>query len=92
MAGDAHAPRWLRWHAWLVYGFLLAPIAVLVVFSFSASRFSAVWGGFTLDWYARLAHNERINFNAGDHSISESMACADYLRVEQPELGTFAEA
>lgn len=39
----------------------------------------------------RLAENETINFNAGDHSISVSMPYADYVRVEQPELGTFAE-
>lgn len=57
---DLHAPRWLRWHAVVVYAFLLTPVVVLVVFSFSASRFSAVWGGFTVDWYLRLAHNERV--------------------------------
>jgi spermidine/putrescine transport system permease protein len=57
---DVHAPRWLRWHATGVYAFLLAPIVVLVVFSFSASRFSAVWGGFTVDWYLRLVDNERV--------------------------------
>jgi spermidine/putrescine transport system permease protein len=57
---DVHAPRWLRWHAIAVYAFLLAPIVVLVVFSFSASRFSAVWGGFTVDWYLQLASNERV--------------------------------
>jgi Ala-tRNA(Pro) deacylase len=39
----------------------------------------------------RLALNEKINFNAGDHSISVSMRYADYLRVESPELGKFAE-
>jgi spermidine/putrescine transport system permease protein len=43
-----------------VYAFLFAPIAVLVVFSFSASPYSSVWGGFTLDWYARLLGNERL--------------------------------
>jgi hypothetical protein len=32
-----------------------------------------------------------INFNAGDHSVSVSMHYEDYLRVEEPELGTFAE-
>jgi Ala-tRNA(Pro) deacylase len=37
-----------------------------------------------------LAHEERINFNAGDHAISISMTSADYLAVEQPRLGTFA--
>ena len=35
--------------------FLWAPLAVLVAYSFNDSRFSAVWAGFTLDWYRRLA-------------------------------------
>jgi Ala-tRNA(Pro) deacylase len=39
----------------------------------------------------RLAENETINFNAGDHRISVSMLYADYLRVEGPELGVWAE-
>ena len=39
----------------------------------------------------RLAGNERINFNAGDHAISISMPYADYVRVESPEIGPFAE-
>ncbi len=39
----------------------------------------------------RLAENPTINFNAGDHSISISMTYADYVKVEQPELGCFAE-
>ena len=38
----------------------------------------------------RLAENERVNFNAGDHSISVSMTYADYVRVESPEMGLFA--
>ncbi len=39
----------------------------------------------------RLAENETINFNAGDHGISVSMRYEDYLRVEAPELDTLAE-
>ena len=39
----------------------------------------------------RLGDSEAINFNAGDHSISVSMAYADYVKVEGPELGGFAE-
>ena len=39
----------------------------------------------------RLGDNEVINFNAGDHSLSVSMRCADYLLAEKPELGKFAE-
>jgi spermidine/putrescine transport system permease protein len=39
---------------WAVLAFLYAPVLVLVVYSFNDSRFSALWQGFTLDWYARL--------------------------------------
>lgn len=38
----------------------------------------------------RLGENERINFNAGDHSISVSMSFGDYVRAESPEMGMFA--
>jgi Ala-tRNA(Pro) deacylase len=38
----------------------------------------------------RLADNEIINFNAGDHGISVSMRYADYAQIENPELGIFA--
>ena len=40
---------------------------------------------------AGLAQNQQINFNAGDHSISISMRYDDYLKVEQPTLGSFAD-
>ena len=39
----------------------------------------------------RLGENDVINFNAGDHSISVGMRYADYVLVEKPELGKFAE-
>ncbi|NNM03684.1 MAG: hypothetical protein HKO65_01170 [Gemmatimonadetes bacterium] len=39
----------------------------------------------------RLEESARINFNAGDHTISVSMLYTDYLKVEDPELGIWAE-
>lgn len=39
----------------------------------------------------KLSENERINFNAGDHTISLSMTYEDYVQAEQPQMGTFAE-
>jgi len=39
----------------------------------------------------RLSENEIINFNAGDHGISVSMHYTDYVQVEKPDLGMFAE-
>lgn len=44
----------------LIYLFLYAPIAVLVVFSFNRSRLSARWLGFTGAWYESLWRNEQI--------------------------------
>lgn len=41
-------------NAVLGFIFLYLPILVLVVYSFNASRFNAVWRGFTLDWYRSL--------------------------------------
>jgi spermidine/putrescine transport system permease protein len=38
----------------LLYAFLYAPIAVVIVFSFNAAKHGGPWQGFTVDWYARL--------------------------------------
>ncbi|WP_297195905.1 ABC transporter permease [uncultured Flavonifractor sp.] len=44
----------------LVYLFLYAPIVLLIVFSFNATKSNRVWGGFSLDWYVELFHNSRL--------------------------------
>ncbi|WP_209342356.1 ABC transporter permease [Flavonifractor sp. AGMB03687] len=44
----------------LVYIFLYAPIVLLIVFSFNATKSNRVWGGFSLDWYVELFHNTRL--------------------------------
>lgn len=40
--------------------FFYLPILVLIINSFNASRFSTVWGGFSLHWYAELFHEADI--------------------------------
>ena len=54
------SPAWVTALAALVYLFLHLPLAVLVLFSFNASRFGVTWTGFTLEWYRRLADREDI--------------------------------
>lgn len=44
----------------LVFFFLYAPIAVLIVFSFNSSKSRSVWSGFTFDWYVKLFNNDII--------------------------------
>lgn len=44
----------------LMFLFLYAPIATLIVLSFNESKSRARWGGFTLKWYSELFQNEQI--------------------------------
>jgi spermidine/putrescine transport system permease protein len=46
--------QWLWVQAALAFSFLYLPILILIIYSFNASRFNAVWRGFTLDWYRSL--------------------------------------
>jgi spermidine/putrescine transport system permease protein len=57
ISGITVVERCLR--AWTVgvMVFLYLPIAVLVAYSFNASRLNLSWQGFTLDWYRQLALN-----------------------------------
>src|SRR3954470_10603506 len=40
--------------------FLYAPIVILVVYSFNASRLVTVWAGFSTRWYVALFHDEQM--------------------------------
>ena len=58
MTGERN--RWLTAFAIAVYGFLFAPIVILIIFSFNDSRRTFVWRGFTTEWYGRLFANEDL--------------------------------
>ena len=85
------ARRWsptrtaLSANAWLVYAFFYAPIALLVVFSFSADRNVGRWGGFTLGWYEDLIHNQSVQ-----GAIWVSVRVALLSTVISVVLGTLA--
>lgn len=49
-----------RIYVLLIFIFLYAPIATLIVLSFNASKTRAKWGGFTFRWYGSLFQNEDI--------------------------------
>jgi len=58
----------------LVFLFLYAPVAVLVVYSFNASRLSVVWTGFTVEWYGRLGGYTPLLRAAGNSLIIAAVA------------------
>lgn len=49
-----------KFYVFLIFLFLYAPIATLIVLSFNASRTRAKWGGFTTRWYISLFRNDAI--------------------------------
>jgi putrescine transport system permease protein len=65
--------------------FLYAPIALLVVYSFNASRLVTVWAGFSTHWYGELARNQSFRAAAAT-SLEVAMLAATTSLV----LGTFA--
>lgn len=60
----------------LVFIFLYAPIAVLIVFSFNASSSTSVLSGFSLHWYSSLLHDKatlRALYNTLILAVSSSI-------------------
>lgn len=51
---------WKRLYLVLIYGFLYAPIIVLIVFSFNEGKTRGSWEGFSLHWYRSLLENDEI--------------------------------
>lgn len=58
--------------ALVVFVFLYAPLAVVLVFSFNAARYGTAWQGFTVDWYLRLLDNDAA-ISAGINTLQ--LAC-----------------
>jgi putrescine transport system permease protein len=42
------------------FAFLYVPIALLIIYSFNASKLVTVWGGFSTRWYGELLANEQL--------------------------------
>ena len=75
----------LHANGWLVYLFFYAPILLLVIFSFSASRNVGTWGGWTLDWYREFSDNQSAR-----NALSDSLKVAVFSTVVSVVLGTMA--
>lgn len=69
----------------LGFGFLYLPIALLVAYSFNASRLVAVWGGWSLRWYGALATDDKFR-DAARNSLEIGVMAASLALV----LGTCA--
>ena len=69
----------------LVFLFLYAPIFLLIVFSFNAGNSSAVWKGFSLQWYVELFQDRIIM-----ESVYTTLLVSLLATVIATVAGTFA--
>ena len=69
----------------LIFIFLYAPIATLIVLSFNASKTRAKWGGFTLKWYIQLFQNEEIM-----QALGNTLSIALFSALIATVIGTIA--
>ena len=58
----------------LFFVFLYMPMVVLFIYSFNESRMALTWGGFSLDWYAKVLTNKQIQRAAVNSLIIASVA------------------
>jgi spermidine/putrescine transport system permease protein len=58
----------------LTYIFLYLPIVVLILYSFSASRYALVWGGFSLEAYRKLLTDPEIASALGNSVVVASLS------------------
>lgn len=74
-----------RLYTFLIFLFLYAPIAVLIVFSFNDSKSRGTWSGFTLRWYLELFNDPNIL-----RALYYTVLIAVLASIISTVIGTFA--
>jgi len=65
--------------------FIYAPMVILVIYSFNASKLVTVWGGWSVKWYVGLVDNTQLM-----GSVARSLVIACYTAIAAVILGTLA--
>jgi len=65
--------------------FIYAPMVILVIYSFNASKLVTVWGGWSVKWYVGLLDNTQLM-----SAVGRSLEIACYTAVAAVALGTMA--
>ncbi|WP_263261409.1 ABC transporter permease subunit [Pseudomonas sp. RIT-PI-S] len=77
--------RFSTFMLWAGLTFIYAPMLILVIFSFNASRLVTVWGGWSIKWYVGLMHNDQLM-----SAVFRSLEIATYTAISSVVLGTLA--
>ncbi len=70
---------------WAGLLFIYAPMLILVIYSFNASKLVTVWGGWSVKWYAGLLDNRQLM-----GAVMRSLEIACYTAIAAVVLGTMA--
>ena len=65
--------------------FIYAPMVILVIYSFNASKLVTVWGGWSVKWYVGLLDNTQLM-----SAVARSLEIALYTSIAAVALGTMA--
>ncbi|WMC09296.1 putrescine ABC transporter permease PotI [Oceanimonas pelagia] len=70
---------------WLGFGFLYAPMLLLIVYSFNSSRLVTVWAGWSTQWYGELLADDMMM-----QAVGLSLTIAFFAASTAVVLGTVA--
>ncbi|NHI01547.1 MULTISPECIES: putrescine ABC transporter permease PotI [Oceanimonas] len=70
---------------WLGFGFLYAPMLLLIVYSFNSSRLVTVWAGWSTKWYGELLADDMMM-----QAVGLSLTIAFFAASTAVVLGTVA--
>lgn len=79
----------------LGFGFLYAPILILIIYSFNESRLVTVWSGFSVKWYFELFHDKQmmdgvmLSLSIGVMSASMAVVIGTLAAFVLTRLGKF---
>lgn len=60
----------------LLLVFMYLPILFVIVYSFNANKLTAIWSGFSLQWYRKLMHNAGIMEALKNSLVLATLSCA----------------
>jgi spermidine/putrescine transport system permease protein len=75
----------LKLVTWSFFAYLYAPLIILVIFSFNATRSATVWGGFSTDWCLKALANDDIR-----RAATNSLVIATVATIIATTLATMA--
>ena len=58
-----------------VMAVMYLPILMVVIYSFNASKLTAIWGGFSLDWYGKLFQDREIREALVNSLVVGGLSC-----------------